>query len=333
MVDRYPGTTFNLLPFFFRQQDAESEGYLQRFFDAFDLEAVEWNARLDQVEQARDLSQIRANELEFKAGNIGGEIPTFFPTATRRRWLTQLIRFFKRKGSHDAIVDAIRTVLGIQATIQSPWNDPTSWQVGGGLVGIDTFVGGSVPLYTRPHPIAFVVGESEVGAALVGMHGTNIRFPRTFCVFLNVVPTADQLDAITYLINLLKPAEEHFKLVTPEAGDAWVLGESTQGLDTTLTASCWRVGFGLVGISTVICGLTLTPPDPETTAGGDELLPPAGEDPTVEPILTCAASLLPPAGEVPTVEPFELCNTSVDRAFYGINGLVVTTVGNILPSA
>lgn len=306
MVDRYPGNSLANLPLFFRQQDSEAFSVLQKFFSAFDLETAEWNKKLDELDNIRSLSTVSESDLQFKAANTGTSLPTFFPSTVFRSWIRQLPRFYKRKQNHSTIVDAIRTVLNISVTITNAWNDETKWSIGTDEIGIDTFIGGG-ELYEAADPKASVINSMSISDTRIGVHGTNPRLPRTFKVFLNIIPTQSQLDSINFIVQLLKPAEEHYTIITPTIGTCWLISESTSGLDTTLCAKCWFIGVSKIDISSVVCGDTDTEPIEFTIITAENtLLPPPGViDVSVFFILT-GVPLLPEVNDFPSIEPILL---------------------------
>lgn len=330
MTDRYTKNTFDRLPRYFRQRDDDGAG--QNFFDAFDLDLAKWDTRLNEVESARDVDRISLEEIRYKAANLGAELPDFFPSANRRKWLQNIVPFWKAKGSHQNIANAIRTVLGLAANIHAPWNT-NCWTVGTSTVGIDTLVCvGGVPAYISPHPDHWEVGSGLVGSMRVGQHGVNPSWPRTFCISLLRVPTADELEAVRYLALLLKAAEEHFKILIPSVGRCWIVAASDLGIDTTLCQNCWQVGISTVGVSTVVCSTTQTAAfvlTADATLGG--VTPPLGDPPTESPWDTGFTCDTPPLGDPPSEVPFIICDGTIEQSFLGVNGLVVTTVDQVVP--
>ena len=332
MTDRYPLGTSERLPFFFRSSD--SFKVWKKFADAADLEFTNWNAFLDKIENARTPETIPTSELRHKISNFGGEIPSFFPEATRAAWTRQLIQFFKAKQSHENIEDAIRTVLGIAVNLRAPWTATPVYTVGQSLVGLDTIIQVGTS-YKPPNPDAYVVGTALVASALVGAHGINVGVPRTVYVIFQIIPSDDQLLAVRYLVGLLKAAEEHCIFITPKLGQCWVLNESVLFLDTVLCAGsgeeeCYTVDISRVGLSATVCG-------PTPVAGatisvtGPPLFPPGGDAPTEDAVEECFALLLPTTGDTPPQFSTSVCDgTYPANEIDGDTGLTVTTLGNLI---
>lgn len=311
MTDRYSKNTFDRLPRFFREQSLLANSYEKNLLDAFDRSLAQDDVRLDQLESVRDISRVADSELRYKAYGYGAEIPTFFPETSHRRWLRQVLRFFKRKQDHAAIVDAVRVVLSRVIRIEAPYSSEATWEVGTDTVGETTLIGGGSLIidgganYQPPSADAFVVGEATIGSqSLVGEHGIDIKYPRTFFVFTSTLFVGDELASLIYLINLLKAAEEHYIIVQPALDECWVLADSTMGVDSSLCSDCWEVGVDLVGISTVICAPSLTAPDADTVTPAEfDLFAPSTTSPTVTPGLPCNVALLPPTTEASPVSP------------------------------
>ena len=332
MTDRYSLGTASRLPFYFRSSD--SFLVWKKFADAADLEFTNWNEFLDKIENARSPDTIPTSELRHKISNFGGEIPSYFPEATRAIWTRQLIQFFKAKQSHENIEDAIRTVLGIAVNLRSPWSATPVYTVGESLVGLDTIIQVGTS-YTPTHPDAYVVGDAIVETALVDAHGINIHVPRTVLVIFQIIPSDDQLLAVRYLVGLLKAAEEHCVFVTPTLGQCWILDESILFLDTVLCAGsgeeeCYTVDISRVGLSATVCGPTPVAGTIVSVTCGDSL-PPGGDAPTEEPVEECFAALVPPEGSTPPQVAIEVCDVDgIANNITGTGGLTVTTLGNLI---
>lgn len=333
MTDRYSLNTQARLPFYFRATD--SFRVWEKFANSADQEFEKWNQALDAIEIARSPDTIPSSELRHKISNIGGSIPSYFPDATRVIWTRQLVQFFKAKQSHENIENAIQTVLGIAVNLRAPWSATPVYTVGESLVGLDTIIQVGTK-YSPAHPDAYVVGSAIVGDALVDAHGINIHVPRTIFVLFQIVPSEDQLLAVRFLVDLLKPAEEHCIFITPNLGQCWILGESTLFLDTVLCASsseeeCFTVDVSRVGLSTTVCGPTPAPGSVLTIVG-PQILPDEGEAPTEETAVLCFAAILPDQGTNPAQFTTIVCDPDLldGNDITGSDGISVVTLGSLI---
>jgi hypothetical protein len=285
MGDRFTSKTFDLLPRYFRFTD--TYGDLEKLCASFDLEFQRWNVLLDKLSNVWRSDRVDDDNVEIVAYNVGVPVLQYLSIEATRRFVQQGPRLYKRKGSLDTIVDALRVVLEISSTITSVWNRPDLFTIGISEIGDENSIG---PLYRAEDPRSFIVGESTIGTTLIGSTLLNERVPRTFRVVLTIVPTEDQLKAIRFIIDLFKAAEEHYDIVWPNVTSLWILDKSKLDLDTVLAGSGWVVGESIIGITNFINGpATAIPIDPVVIADPVPLFnlywtPTFGEVP-IEPIV------------------------------------------------
>lgn len=137
--------------------------------------------------------------------DLGNPFEFDLSEADKRRLAKVLRRIYKQKGTDVGIVNAIRFFLGIEVTIATPYIT--------GYLGEMT-LGGSFVLST---------------SALADLY--------TFVVHVPTVPTAEQLVRINGLVDYMKRAPCHWRVVSPSspvAPDHWVLGLSKLGTETIL---------------------------------------------------------------------------------------------------
>ena len=260
-MDRFQKSTFEMMPQFFRELDTRTEGYMRKFLDSFDQEIAAWNSELDYLAGLRDVDKIELANISRLSANLGLAIPSFFPQQNWRKWVSQLVSFWKRKGDHKAIIDAVRTVTGRTISISAPWS-AGGWAIGKSEVGLTTIIGGPTQ-YIPYGPELWSIGVGKVGkTTAIWPAQYDRKWPWVFYVEIPFLPTDQELLCIRFLTTLLKRAEEVPIYQTPTPGQFWILNESELNIDTTLAPSGWQIGISKVGSSTIIGGPTTPAPDP-----------------------------------------------------------------------
>lgn len=258
MPDRLRRPTFELVPRYFRVRDREFR-VLENFCQAFDRELRVWEQTFDILEDFWRVGRMDSVYLRYAAYRLGFPSTDLIAEENFRGFLEKLPGFYRRKGDLRMIEEVLLEALGLTSTIEPLWTDPSHWVVGVSTVGGEDYVG---PPYRRQDPLAFTVGAAVVGESNVGDDRIDPGVPRRFTVQLTSEPPSTTLDAVRFLVDFFKGAEENYRIVWPGITPLWVLDSSRLGIDTQLAASCWEVGTSKVGISTVVCGPEPAAPTP-----------------------------------------------------------------------
>lgn len=281
MADRFTNVVpdDSSLTDYFKQTDTQQ--YLANLLKSIREEIKIWEGFLDEISKSWRPDEAPDNMIDYLAFERGvPRFPDFISVSRRRKLLRNLVRLYQDKGLNDTLEDGIRIVTDLFAEVSAPWASDSVWTLGVDLLGSTTKLGIQ---YQPGLPDPFVLGKNKLGSTSRLDDGpTNQEDVYTLTVRLNFRPNENQLLGVLWIIELLKRAVDHYRIIYPSGTGSWIVGYSRTGIGTRVGSKCWVLGVSLLGVSTVICTPDPTP-EPcfsvKQTLGDDTWLPQFAESP------------------------------------------------------
>lgn len=183
----------------------DDSGDLERFLRVLDdLLGLQMD-RVDHWTDILDYDLAPDNFLDLQLQDLGYPLTIALATIDKRRLLSVLPTIYKQKGTVLGIKNATRFFLGLESDVLWPqWSLSAGWILGSveNELGIDTYLGGTF--------------------YIAGLHGTDLIFfsgagSFDFAVKIGtasaVALTADQIEKATAVIEFMKPAQAHMRLL------------------------------------------------------------------------------------------------------------------------
>lgn len=225
-------TSADLLPAAFRQ-DPAADDFTERFLSLFDATLADIDQVVERYPALLDPAGVGDEALPWLAGLLGLSFEAGWDAATRRRLIEAAPRLYRRRGTRQALAEAVEIVFGVEPVIDELAGDRHWAQVRATANPAGARGLGSVRLFGRS-ATRFRVGGSALGAAPLRAFGDPDTDPLTehahrFRVLLPA-GSVDE-DALRRLVTRQAPAHTRGSVRTGGAG--FVVGaRSTVGVDT-----------------------------------------------------------------------------------------------------
>lgn len=185
----------------------DTSGDLERLISALQdlVDLILWN--LDGLSELWDIDKAPIEFVDALLADLGNPFNLDLDEAKRRKLADILVAVYKSKGTVDGVVNLARFFTGLEIT------------------SVENLAGGG-----------WTLGESELGIDTYLAPAEQAPF-YTFIVNVDRELTDDERQILSGLIDYMKPAHTHFRIVEPTAPefiDHWELGLSELGDNTVL---------------------------------------------------------------------------------------------------